>query len=281
MNELPDLERQIRERLAAADARRDSKRHEMASTMAELHRRTTRFNEQAVRLVDSVLRPRVETLMKLFPHVGLLPPTPAHPYQVVCSLMHADSFPATATLTLAVGSDHELENIVTSYALEILPVFFEFERTDQRTFPLENLDDGAVAAWFDGKLLRFIDTCLRVSDVEQYQQDNIVVDPVCGMHMKKDLAAAQMEFGGKTFYFCVEECQKKFAAEPGRYLGQPVEQQCGSNGYEQSVGGLRYAESSGASRLAVNTRAGGLRRRDLRRYQCRVASRRAPSSRYG
>ena len=46
----------------------------------------------------------------------------------------------------------------------------------------------------------------------------MVIDPVCGMPLNKALAASQSEHGGHVYYFCVKECQEKFAAEPMLYL---------------------------------------------------------------
>ena len=44
-----------------------------------------------------------------------------------------------------------------------------------------------------------------------------VRDPVCGMTIERDEAAATSEYQGKTFYFCNPGCKAKFDAEPGRY----------------------------------------------------------------
>ena len=110
------------------------------------------------------------------------------------------------------------ENLIASYAMEIRPAFFQFERVDQKAFSLENLDDVAVAAWFDEKVMQFVDTYLQVDQVEQYQQGNMATDPVCGMHLNKGMAAARIEHSGHAYYFCDEGCRDKFAAEPPRYL---------------------------------------------------------------
>lgn len=44
------------------------------------------------------------------------------------------------------------------------------------------------------------------------------VDPVCGMMVQADKAAARMTFEGKTYLFCSTKCRDKFAADPGKYL---------------------------------------------------------------
>jgi P-type Cu+ transporter len=43
-------------------------------------------------------------------------------------------------------------------------------------------------------------------------------DPVCGMNVDPQKAAAKLEHGGKTFYFCAPGCAQRFAKEPQKYL---------------------------------------------------------------
>jgi Cu+-exporting ATPase len=45
------------------------------------------------------------------------------------------------------------------------------------------------------------------------------VDPVCGMKVLPEKAAASVEHAGRTWYFCSKGCQAKFEAEPGKYDG--------------------------------------------------------------
>jgi Cu+-exporting ATPase len=42
-------------------------------------------------------------------------------------------------------------------------------------------------------------------------------DPVCGMEVKPDEAAASYDYEGKTYYFCAEGCKEKFAEEPEKF----------------------------------------------------------------
>lgn len=44
-------------------------------------------------------------------------------------------------------------------------------------------------------------------------------DPVCGMMVAEDKAAATTVYQGKTFYFCAPGCKKAFEQDPARYLG--------------------------------------------------------------
>jgi len=43
-------------------------------------------------------------------------------------------------------------------------------------------------------------------------------DPVCGMTVETEGAAASLEHDGKTYYFCCHHCLEKFRAEPTKYL---------------------------------------------------------------
>jgi P-type Cu+ transporter len=64
-------------------------------------------------------------------------------------------------------------------------------------------------------------TLWKVERSKQYTEkkvgaaSNVVVkDPVCGMEIQKDRAAAREEYQGKTYYFCSHDCHVKFKATP-------------------------------------------------------------------
>ena len=44
-----------------------------------------------------------------------------------------------------------------------------------------------------------------------------VIDPVCGMSIDPQQAAAQEEHDDIVFYFCSERCHAAFVADPHRY----------------------------------------------------------------
>ena len=47
-----------------------------------------------------------------------------------------------------------------------------------------------------------------------------MVDPVCGMTVEPDRAAAAWEHEGKTYYFCSVSCMERFRADPERFLSE-------------------------------------------------------------
>lgn len=46
-------------------------------------------------------------------------------------------------------------------------------------------------------------------------------DPVCGMQVDPQTAAARMEYQGQTYYFCSESCHQQFMQNPQQYAEQP------------------------------------------------------------
>ena len=58
-------------------------------------------------------------------------------------------------------------------------------------------------------------------------------DPVCGMTVQPATAAAKVEHGGATYYFCSNHCKHKFTANPDQYLappGKPADASAGKEG---------------------------------------------------
>ena len=46
------------------------------------------------------------------------------------------------------------------------------------------------------------------------------VDPVCGMHVEPEEAAAKQEYHGQTYYFCCQDCKRMFDRDPTIYVNQ-------------------------------------------------------------
>lgn len=49
----------------------------------------------------------------------------------------------------------------------------------------------------------------------------MVKDPVCGMEIDPNEAAASEQYEGRTFYFCSAGCHDAFVKDPQRYI-QPT-----------------------------------------------------------
>ncbi len=57
-----------------------------------------------------------------------------------------------------------------------------------------------------------------------------VKDPVCGMEIEKEEAAATYEYKGKTYYFCALGCRREFERDPGKYVDKEPEEKHGQKG---------------------------------------------------
>ncbi len=53
---------------------------------------------------------------------------------------------------------------------------------------------------------------------KQRQGTGPETDPVCGMEVSPEDAAATSEYKGKTYYFCCEGCKEEFDANPRQYV---------------------------------------------------------------
>ncbi len=56
-------------------------------------------------------------------------------------------------------------------------------------------------------------------------------DPVCGMMVREDKAAAMSEYKGQTYYFCSRGCKVAFDKDPEKWLREgPKEMGMGMHG---------------------------------------------------
>jgi YHS domain-containing protein len=217
MADLTDLERKLKEKLALSEERQQLQQNHLRQQMVEAEVRHQRYTGLADRLLQEVIRPRMEKLKTLFDNARL-PEARNSRHTCCCQFEHTPRFPATARLELGVTRDGEIKTVTLQYAAEILPVFFPVEGRDELTMPLDELDEGKAAAWVEAKIVQFVDSYLRLETSNHHQEGNLVTDPVCGMRVNKAFAPAQMTYRGRTYYFCIPECQARFAEDPERYL---------------------------------------------------------------
>ena len=160
MDNPSSLEQRIRGKLAVAEAKRRDRQAALTVEMQAREKRVERFNSAARRWMQSVIAPKMEQLAACFENARLRQPDANRPFRCACAFAHTPQFPATATLELELFPDASLENGVVAYAVEVLPILFQFERKDQFALPLVESSDEALAEWVDQKLLAFIDAYL-------------------------------------------------------------------------------------------------------------------------
>lgn len=224
MTDLVPLESRLDAMLGVAETQRAQWQQHAGERMREIEVQSERFNRVAVAVMANVIRPRMELVARKFKNASLLAPEISSAYRCTCVFDHTAQYPASTTLELSIGPDEKFENLVISYHLQILPVFISFKGLDQLALALNQVDEESVAAWVDDRLADFTGTYLQLEKAQAYQQDNMETDPVCGMPVNRNWAAAQMEFGGKTYYFCIEDCLRRFATAPQQYAAlSPVQ----------------------------------------------------------
>jgi hypothetical protein len=181
MEDLKELENEIRTKLALATDRRQSEQESSERKTEERDVRRDAYQGAARQLMGSVIRPRIEKVMAFFPNALLSPAESDTESQWCCRFQKTAEFPASTKLSFLVSPDAALENAIVTYELEILPIYFKFQGHDQVVAPIAGVFDGHIAAWVDAKLLGFVDVYLQLQTHDQYQNSYQDSEPACGV----------------------------------------------------------------------------------------------------
>jgi hypothetical protein len=185
MQDLAELENEIRVKLAFATERRQSEQESSARTTEERGQRRDAYQSAARQLMGSVIRPRIEKVMPFFPNALLSPAEADTESQWCCRFQKTPEFPASTKLSFLVSPDTALENAIVTYELEILPIYFKFRGHDQIVTPIARMFDGHIAAWVDTKLLEFVDAYLQLQTLDQYQNSNHIDETAYAMPSRR------------------------------------------------------------------------------------------------
>jgi len=69
----------------------------------------------------------------------------------------------------------------------------------------------------DQRIKDIADRVLWLEDGQFKEMVTMATDPVCGMTVERERAAATLERGSETHYFCSKGCRAEFEAEPKRF----------------------------------------------------------------
>jgi YHS domain-containing protein len=170
-------------------------------------RRLALFEKTCDKLRD-VWRPRLEALSQKFgEQVNVTPRISRGRREATFEFA---SNLAQIVLRFTISTDQEVHKLVLDYRLEILPILMKFEPHKQAEFPLEAVDDEAVANWIDDRLVDFVRTYLSLHQNEYYLKDHMVSDPIAGVRFPKFAAASTLEWQGQTYYFIGEMTRAEF-----------------------------------------------------------------------
>jgi YHS domain-containing protein len=161
----------------------------------------------------AIWAPRLEALVAQFKDAVKVTPT-VQPGQRQGTFEFRSPL-AHITLRFTATTDSVVKNVILAYDLDILPIYMQFEKHAELSFPLDGMDRDAVAKWFDDRIVAFVKVYLSLYENEYYLKDHMVEDPVAHVRFPSFVAAATVQQGGKTFYFISEETRKAFETPNG------------------------------------------------------------------
>jgi Cu+-exporting ATPase len=216
MDGLEEFANQIERTFAAS--RNDQYRQpgRTVELMAEFTARRSRFDEIAQRIVDTILRPRIEVLAAKFPNAQVVKTELGDGY--ICRFGYCGRFPSNARCQIALDHDESIEQVIIYSERHMRPTFLKFDDQDELAMPVDGVEEGKVISWIETKLLAFIKAYLRHDRGDDNVAEETAVDPVCGMRVRCTSPAATADFKGHLYYFCTEECSKLFVENPSRYI---------------------------------------------------------------
>lgn len=216
MDSLQSFRNRIEERIADSSREPHWTPAEANRYMADVGKRREQFEQIAARLDAMVVKPRLTAIASYFSNAKLVKEEPTEHW--TCWFGYCERFPASTKLEFAIRHDVRYETIYVSYDVFMTPAFFRFNEHDKLTLPLGEVNESTVANWVEQRLLEFLDAYLRIDRGEEDFDEEAVVDPVCGMRIKRTNAAAQASYRGHPYFFCSAECEKKFSRNPTAYV---------------------------------------------------------------
>ena len=177
----------------------------------EEHKQRQNRLEQLGKVFDQlrdIWKPRLEFLVKKFgDRVQTTPRIVPSTREVAFDFQ---SRLARVRLKFSASTDRDIQKVVLSYDLAIIPVLMRFKPHDEVEFPLNAVDKEAVAKWIDDRIVDFVRTYFAMGENEIYLKDQMVEDPIAHVRFPRVAAATTLEWQGQTFYFIGEETRREF-----------------------------------------------------------------------
>ncbi|MCI0685025.1 MAG: hypothetical protein L0Y71_23250 [Gemmataceae bacterium] len=182
------------------------------TSQIEQHKGRQQRMEQLGKLFNDlaeIWRPRLELLttkfgdrVKVTPRI--VPSTREATFQFQSTM-------ARINLKFSAYTDRDVEKLILSYDLEILPILMRYTPHAEIEFPLGAVDKEAVAKWMDERIVEFVRTYLALGENDWYLKDHMVEDPIAHVRFPKMAAGATLEWQGQKYYFVGDETRREFA----------------------------------------------------------------------
>ena len=221
MTKIDELSKRIDAEFADARRRVEQLQQRAAREAESVADRYERFERLRHHITDDIMNPRIEALVQHFDNAEQTAHRHRFGADVVLSFGRTTECPANVELKLSLSRDERIEQISLAYDLKILPVFTKFEPHVALQFSLDEFDDSKVTAWLEDRLVAFVQTYLSLQFVDQYQQDNLVSDPVANIRFPRAFAKATCEHENNTYYFLSDASKAEFEKDPTLFVASP------------------------------------------------------------
>jgi len=212
---MPDIN-SLASRIDAEFSAVEDKLKKFQAEQVQEHKQRQQRLEQLGKVFDQlseIWTPRLQLLVKKFG--DRVKATP----RIVPSTREAtfdfQSHMARVRLKFSATTDRDVNKVILSYDLDIIPVLIRFKPHDEVEFPLNAVDKEAVARWIDDRIVDCIQTYFSMGENEIYLKDQMVEDPVAHVRFPKFAAATSLDWQGQTFYFIGEETRREFEKQQG------------------------------------------------------------------
>ena len=207
MSEIKSFSSRIDDEFAAA---KNKVKAVQAELLQEYRARQERLGqlEGVFQKLAEAWKPRLETLLQKFGDRVQVTP------QLTLSTREATFAFASelgrVRLRFSASTDPDVRQVILSYDLEIIPIFFRYEPHAELVFPLDAVDEAAAERWVDDRIVDFVRAYLSMSENNFYQREGLVEDPVAHISFPSFVAGATLEWQGKKYYFIGEETRHEF-----------------------------------------------------------------------
>lgn len=212
---MPDI-KSLASRIDAEFSAVEEKFKKFQVEQVEKHQQRENRLEQLGKVFDELRdlwKPRLELLVKKFgDRVQTTPRIVPSTREVIFDFQ---SRVARVSLKFSAFTDRDIQKVILSYDLGIIPVLMRFNPHAEIEFPLNAVDKEAAAKWIDDRIVEFVQTYFSLGENDIYLKDYMVEDPIAHVRFPTIAAATTLEWRGQKFYFIGEETRREFAKQNG------------------------------------------------------------------
>ena len=212
---MPDIS-SLASRIDAEFSGVEEKVKKFQGEQVEAHQQRQKRLDQLGKVFEELVqiwRPRLELLMNKFKDKVQTSPRIVPSSREVT--FDFQSRLARVSLKLSASTDRDVQKVILSYDLSIIPVLMRYTPHAEAEFPLSAVDKGAVAKWIDDRIVDFIHTYFAMGENEIYLKDQMVEDPIAHVRFPKQAAATSLEWQGQKYYFIGDETRHDFEKQKG------------------------------------------------------------------